>query len=161
MKNALFLMAVVAVCAVSTAHAARPYGTAGCGLGSVLMGKSGNQILAATTNGTFYSQTFGITSGTSNCTDAGTVSAQRQMPIFVAANREALANDIARGNGDTLSSLSSVMGCSDSSAVGSTLQRNYQQIFPSESVDSDQVTDSIRSVIRQDNRLARDCRNVG
>ena len=29
------------------------------------------QVLAATTNGTSYSQVFGITSGTSNCTTDG------------------------------------------------------------------------------------------
>src|SRR5205823_3826374 len=40
------------------------YGLAGCGLGSMLFGdqKGMIQILAATTNGTFGSQTFGITS---------------------------------------------------------------------------------------------------
>ncbi len=45
------------------------YGTAGCGLGSMAFGnqKGAIQILAATTNGLFGTQTFGITSGTSNC----------------------------------------------------------------------------------------------
>src|SRR5690348_10000976 len=47
------------------------YGVAGCGFGSMLFGKQPGfiQVLAATTNGTFGSQTFGISTGTSNCTD--------------------------------------------------------------------------------------------
>ncbi len=51
-----------------SAHAA-PYGEAGCGLGSMIFGDSPGfvQVLAATTNGCSGSQTFGITTGTSNC----------------------------------------------------------------------------------------------
>ena len=45
------------------------YGMAGCGLGSILFGaKPGKiQILSGTTNGIYGNQTFGISSGTSNC----------------------------------------------------------------------------------------------
>ena len=42
----------------------------GCGLGSLVIKDQSTvmlQVLAATTNGTSGSQTFGITSGTSNC----------------------------------------------------------------------------------------------
>ena len=48
-----------------------------CGWGSKLMaGQSGvvPQVAAVTTNGTFGNQTFGITTGTSGCTQDGTVS---------------------------------------------------------------------------------------
>ncbi|HMX95743.1 MAG TPA: DUF3015 family protein, partial [Elusimicrobiota bacterium] len=49
----------------------------GCGLGYVLFGNNDNtpvmQILAATTNGTSANQTFGMTSGTSGCTEDGAV----------------------------------------------------------------------------------------
>ncbi|HYG66757.1 MAG TPA: DUF3015 family protein, partial [Anaeromyxobacteraceae bacterium] len=45
------------------------YGAAGCGLGSMAFGNTPGavQILASTTNGLFGTQTFGITTGTSNC----------------------------------------------------------------------------------------------
>src|SRR5512137_902647 len=45
------------------------YGAAGCGLGSMAFNKQPGifQILAATTNSLTGTQTFGITSGTSNC----------------------------------------------------------------------------------------------
>ena len=48
---------------------ARQYGMAGCGLGSLAFEPGEGQISAATTNGTFYNQFFGISSGTLNCVD--------------------------------------------------------------------------------------------
>ncbi len=59
--------------ASSPQASAAPYGTAGCGLGSIVIGSKPGmmQIFAATTNGTSASQSFGITSGTSNCVDHG------------------------------------------------------------------------------------------
>src|SRR3954469_2639303 len=64
------------------------YGMAGCGLGSLIFGpvnSPGAQILAATTNSTFGSQTFGITSGTSNCVSGGVVALDRQQTAFAEA----------------------------------------------------------------------------
>jgi hypothetical protein len=88
----------------------RGYGPAGCGLGSLIFEPNSGftQIFAATTNGTFGSQTFGISSGTSNCTDSsgGSDSAK----AFVETNRTALAKDIARGQGETIESLSRLGG---------------------------------------------------
>ena len=51
----------------SSALAKRGYGKAGCGLGSAVMGASGGQIFAATTNNTLSSQYFGISFEMSNC----------------------------------------------------------------------------------------------
>jgi len=96
------------------------FGTAGCGLGSMLFGKQPGmiQVLAATTNGSFGTQTFGITSGTSNCTDMS--SGPGSAKAFIETNREALAKDIARGQGETISSLSSLAGCQNSKRVESS-----------------------------------------
>src|SRR6267154_405016 len=102
------------------------YGTAGCGLGSLLFGNKPGivQILAATTNGTSGNQTFAITTGTSNCED--TKASASATKAFVQANREAVSKDIARGTGETISSLSTLAGCADQSAVGATLQREFK-----------------------------------
>jgi len=86
----------------AVSHSSKAYGMAGCGLGSVVIGKSGSQISAATTNGTSFSQPFGITSGTSNCDAGAASSSTASVTIFVAANREALQKDISRGSGETL-----------------------------------------------------------
>src|SRR5712691_12711696 len=82
------------------AHGKATYGAAGCGLGSLVFGdqKGMIQVLAATTNGTFWSQTFGITTGTSNCGDTAMTIAGTK--IFIEGNREALAKDAARGSGE-------------------------------------------------------------
>jgi hypothetical protein len=162
MKKITIALAVTALFG-SLAHAQSPkYGMAGCGLGSLAFkeDKVVEQVLAGTTNGTFYTQTFGISSGTSNCTDDGVVSARRQVPMFIEANQIALANDIARGEGETLAHLSSVLGCNDDARFGSTLQKNYNKIFSTENIKGARVTDSILSTVKSDSALASNCKNM-
>ena len=66
------VMAAAILVAFGAVAFAEDYGSAGCGLGSLVFKQNdGTQILAATTNGTFGSQTFGITFGTSNCNSKG------------------------------------------------------------------------------------------
>jgi hypothetical protein len=130
------------------------YGPAGCGLGSMIFAPDSGftQIFAATTNGTSANQTFGITSGTSNC-DSGS-GGSKSAKVFIQTNREALAKDIARGSGETLSSLSQLAGCSSSTAVGSSLQRNFKTIFPEASLTDQQVATNVMSSLRSDKALA-------
>lgn len=121
------------------------YGLAGCGLGSVFFG-DGSPVLAATTNGSSSNQTFGITSGTSNCvkTDGGAASAR----AFVQTNRSALSKEIARGRGESIASLSQLAGCSDSAAVGKALQRQFKLIFPSARASDQSVSDAVITTLR-------------
>lgn len=162
MKTTTTLIAICGLLSASSALAkGKGYGMAGCGLGSQLfMGKNDqvSQILGATTNGTSGNQTFGISSGTSNCTDQGVVTSQ--IPMFIETNQIALANDIARGNGETLAHLSKVMGCSDTGRFNTTLQKNYGEIFTTDNIRSSQVTNSILDVIKNDSKLAGNCKNI-
>jgi hypothetical protein len=134
------------------------YGTAGCGLGSVLFGdsKGMSQLLVATTNGLFASQLFGISSGTSNCQD--TSGNARSAHAFIETNREALAKDMSRGSGETLNNFAALMGCSDPQAVGTSLQKNFKQIFPTEAVSTDEVTQSVFDTLKSENVA---CSNLG
>lgn len=136
-----------------TAHA-DPYGMAGCGLGSLIFkDKPGIvQVLAATTNGTFGTQTFGITTGTSNC--ESTKASAQSTKAFVQANREAVSKDIARGSGETISSLSTLAGCSNPNAVGATLQKEFKTIFPNEQVSDVAVSDSVVQALQAHSELA-------
>jgi len=148
-------MAALAVLLTTLAAlASDKYGTAGCGLGSLAFGnqKGAIQILAATTNSLFGTQTFGITTGTSNCADTSGGSASAK--AFIETNREALAKDIARGQGETVKNLATLAGCSDSAAVGAKLQKNFSSIFPDASVKSEQVSESILSALKDDKALA-------
>ena len=124
------------------------YGMAGCGLGSILFGEQPGmiQIIAATFNNTQGNQTFGITSGTSNCVDEG--QQQRTAALFITANREALEKDISRGSGESVATLSEIMGCGDAQAFGTKLQSNYSRIFPDQNVSTDSVVSTIQSMVK-------------
>src|SRR5438094_2890324 len=135
------------------------YGLAGCGLGSLVFGdqKGGIQILAATTNSLFGSQTFGITSGTSNCVDSAAPG--KGARIFIEGNREALAKDAARGSGETITTLSAVAGCNDAKAVGAVQQKRFAQLFPGEKTPVDQVSQNVIKELRSNSSLA--CGKIG
>ena len=157
-----FIGAVSAVVLLSSAVAvAAPYGTAGCGLGAVLIGdKPGAiQILAATLNGTFGNQTFGITTGTLNCGPAAADQVTQRTQVFVEANREVLAKDISRGQGETIANLAAIAGCSNTDAVGATLQGKFDTIFPSEQTSSTDVTKSLLETLKSEPSLA--CSQLG
>lgn len=149
------LGAVVGTFAASNAHAAG-YGAAGCGLGSIIIGSKPGfmQVFAATTNGTFASQTFGITFGTSNCGDGAVAAGPK---VFIEANKEALAKDMSRGSGETIQNLSAVAGCKDSAQVGTHLQRNFQAIAPSMQTPS--FSETVMQSLRSDKSLA--CGKLG
>ena len=125
------IIATVAFLGLSGVAMAASYGPQGCGLGSTIFTDNSSlvdQVLGATTNSTSGNQTFGMTSGTSNCELDGKGKGSAQA-VFIEANKVALANDIAKGHGETLASLTKLYGCSDVAAVGSALQKNYEAIF--------------------------------
>jgi hypothetical protein len=155
MRTSLFLaVAALVTFAPAASSAAEPqqtqsalkgtgkYGVAGCGLGSMAFGDQpgGIQILAATTNGLLGNQTFGISSGTSNCGKSAFAQGTKN---FVEANREALAKDISRGQGESIGALTVINACADSRAVGTALQKSFSVIFPDENVSNDDVTKAI------------------
>ena len=145
--------AVLATLLIAGTASAGGYGAAGCGLGSIVFGNKGGimQVLAATTNGFLGSQTFGITSGTSNCANTGGGAPSAQ--AFIETNREALAKDISRGSGETIVNLTTLSGCSDAGAVGASLQKNFKSIFPTADVSNTQVSGSVIDVLRADKTL--------
>lgn len=121
----------------------------GCGLGSLVFKENNStQILAATTNGTFGSQTFGITFGTSNCDASGKLFAKKdQVKDFVAANQAALAKEIAKGNGESLDGLASMMGAENKTEFKQKLKMNYSELFPkNNTVTAEQLTEKLYSV---------------
>jgi hypothetical protein len=64
----------------------------------------------ATTNGTFGSQTFGISTGTSGCTNDGKIMGEHKTTMFAELNFDALSAEMAQGQGEHLASLASLMG---------------------------------------------------
>ena len=128
---AAVVLAAALVLAMPHAMASTGYGTAGCGLGSIAYGaKPGMvQAIASILNITGM-QSFGISSGTSNCIEkpgsgeeqdgekeqkkhkkkknTGSVPEQTD---FIANNLNTLKRDAAQGYGDALAALASILGC--------------------------------------------------
>ena len=151
MLKKLSLLVVLFV--ASQAHAYH-YGMAGCGVGSlVFKDQPGTtQIVAATLNNITSPQTSAITSGTSGCYD--THGSQAQVN-YIDTNKVALKSDIARGNGETLDGLMTMMGCKEVNAVKMEIKNNYKTIFNSED------TQEIFKAIKNNEAVAKSCTILG
>jgi hypothetical protein len=152
MKRLLIVTVTVAISLMIAGTVfAEGYGSAGCGLGSLLIGEGTGftQVFAATTNGTFGSQTFGITTGTSNCEKQAKFASTKRLTEFVQANMDNLAKDVAMGKGESIETLAELMGISSQKrpVVYAKLQSNFSNIFTSEKVEVADVVDNIVTVI--------------
>ena len=130
-----------------------------CGWGAKLFdGQSGMapQVLAVTTNGTFGNQTFGITTGTSGCTQDGVVKSSWKTAMFIDGNKDRLARDMSIGNGETLDSLAHLIGVreGDRATFNRVVQANVSMIFPSGSSTGDSVV-ALKQVLRSESELAQ------
>src|SRR4249920_3760523 len=128
-----------------------------CGWGAKLFdGQSGiaPQVLAVTTNGTFGNQTFGITTGTSGCTQDGVVKSTWKTAMFIDGNKDRLARDMSVGSGETLDSLAHLIGVRDEdrAAFNRVVQANVSLIFPSDST-TDQAVVALKAVLGSDREL--------
>ncbi len=151
------LLAVAAVTAVFPLSAlADNIGT--CGWGSKLFeGQSGvaPQVLAVTTNDLVGSATFGITSGTSGCTQDGTVKSSWKTALFIDGNKEALARDMSVGSGEALDSLALLMGveAQDRDAFNRAAKSNMGRIFAKDA--TPEIMAALRHVLADNAQLAR------
>ena len=112
-----FMLTIFLVMGMSgTALGAHDSSGPGCGLGKLAWSDYPNkeniapQVMMATTNGTFGSQTFGISSGTSGCSNDGKVWASEKVNVFTALNFDNLSQEMAQGQGEHLTSLATLMG---------------------------------------------------
>lgn len=120
----------------------------GPGLGYILIGDktgAGWDLLASFLNGIYWNQYFAITFGTSGY-DKGLVSMTKTNQ-FVADNMDALAADIAKGEGEYIDTLSSMLNVSDAVAFKAALQNNFDEIFTSADVSAEEVTNKIYSFV--------------
>ncbi len=139
------IISALAVVSFGAAAFAGDYGSAGCGLGSLAFKENnGTQILAATTNGTFGSQTFGITFGTSNCNAKGMVKVSKARESFIEANYKDLSRDVASGKGEYVTNLAKLYGANPVT-FAELLQKNHTVIF---------AANSAQTAVNEINRLA-------
>jgi len=130
----------------------------GCGPGTqIWAGNSGlmPKVLGATTNGSFGLQTFGITFGTFNC-HQGKVTADARTRAFAAANLDALARDMAQGDGEVLATFAGLLGVSDADRAEfyAFTQRNFARIFANENTTEVDMLASLEQLMAEEPQLA-------
>jgi hypothetical protein len=153
------MVAAVALCAVMVlgiayaASAGQARENTGCGLGTMLFQNNADhstllQSLQATTNGSFGNQTFGITSGTSECKQPSKFAKNDRLNEFVVANMDNLAKEIAMGKGETLEAFAELLQVPSEKRPEfyRTLQTNFAKIFTSENVQMANVVDNVATV---------------
>ncbi|MFL1403820.1 DUF3015 domain-containing protein [Marinobacter sp. M1N3S26] len=129
----------------------------GCGVGAmVFKGQSGiaPHVLAATTNGIFGNQTFGMTTGTLGCNTNASI---QSMAMYMDSNVDKVARDMSRGSGENLETLAVLLNVdeADRGEFYRLLQDNFATIFPSSDTTSDQAVDAIVALLEQNDRLSK------
>ena len=152
MKKVLLGLALSLVI-TGSAFAGQAQNNVGCGLGTMLWeNKADNsllfQLFQGTTNGTSGSQTFGMTSGTSNCQKPSKIVQNEKLIHFVQANMDNLAQDIAMGKGESLDTFAEMLGVApgQNAAFNAKLQANFSKIFTSENIVLAEVIDNAVTV---------------
>lgn len=142
----------------SLANAAGQYGMAGCGIGALVFGDQPGkvQIVAGVLNNLISPQTSAITSGTSNCYESGGRAAS---DMYIETNKVALQEDVARGEGETLAGLLTIWSCDNASQIGSTLQKNYGNIFVAP-MTSTAIKGSMQNTIKNNEAVAASCQTL-
>jgi len=158
MKKTLVLAAVGILASSGVAMAGDP--DVGCGWGTMAFkGQTGvaPKVLAATTNGSTGSQTFGISSGTAGCKRSGAIQADARLNMYAGANIDKLASDMAQGQGESLDTLATLLGVSDGDkpALFSLTKQNFGALFPSEQVTAGELLGTLSTLMATDQQLAK------
>ncbi|NAW67178.1 DUF3015 family protein, partial [Photobacterium halotolerans] len=93
---------------------------------------------------------------TLGCDGNGVITSKEKLAMFIDGNMDNLARDIARGEGETLATLTDVWGMSDEAkaAFNATARNNYASIFASENVTSADVLANLNTMVADQNTLA-------
>ena len=151
----MWIVAVIAVFVLMTgsAFAGQAQNNTGCGLGTMLFkGNADNSVVLqtfqATTNGIYGNQTFGITTGTSDCHQPKNFVSNERVNEFMVANMDNLAKDIAQGRGETLDAFAELIGvpAENRAEFYAQLQAGFGRIFTAPGVQMASVMDNIATV---------------
>ncbi len=159
MRKVLLGLFVLAVISPSVAMARGNHPMAGCGLGYVLLSNKDNgkisQVLGATTNGTSGNQTFGISSGTSGCTEDGAVKIVKEAEVFAEINLDSLRRDMAMGDGEFVRAFASLIA-TDATKVSSLVKvfhSEYASLFPSSTTTSAELLETVANLLAAHSEL--------
>ena len=149
---------LVLISASSVANAGAAGGDGGCGWGNALFkGQSGTatHVLAGITNAITGNNTFGMTTGTNGCTTTGTLGYGGQS--VVSSIMDEFSEDVARGEGDALDTVSVVYGvdAQDRDVFAKVMHENFTTLFPSEDVTAEEMMASIEEIMKNDATLKK------
>jgi len=116
-------------------------GPAGCGLGTILFKEKeglGFNILASFFNMSSGNQSFAMSTGTLGCESAKEATVTG--PVFIKLNREKLANDISRGQGETLEAYLKLIDRKNADKL--ILKNNFTTLFAADT-DEDSIHNQI------------------
>ena len=149
LKSISFLSALFVLSQAQAYH----YGMAGCGLGSLAFKDQPGmiQVAAATVNNIVSPQTSAITSGTSGCYDGGSSAAKID---YIETNKVSLKEDAARGQGETLEGLMTLLGCKEPT-IKNELKNNSQTIFGQDDAQG------ILKAIQSNSSMQKSCVTLG
>lgn len=144
----------------STLAMAEAPGGPNCGWGNMLFkGQSGlgPHLVATITNGTSGNATFGMTTGTNGCSVNGTLTYGGQAMIGMEGVLDEFIADAANGQGEAMNAMAVSMGISpeDRPVFAQAMHENFNTLFPTSDVTSDDVYASIVEVMKSDARLAK------
>jgi hypothetical protein len=163
MKKLLMMsITLAALISLSSAAFAAGYGGSGCGPGSLVAGTSPGaiQLVGVTTNVILQpTQYSAITSGFSNCNPQGLVKLDKEREMFAQTNYSSLVREMATGEGENLSTLASMYGCSKEShgEFNSMVQKNFKHLVQSERTTPDQMLVSLENEMASHTVLSKSC----
>src|SRR4029077_15394542 len=137
------------------ALAAGNHPMAGCGLGYLLVSNKDNvkvtQVIGATTNGTFGTQTFGISSGTSGCTQDGAVKVAKAAEVYADVNLDSLRHEMAMGQGEFVNTFASLLGATEATrpALVKFFQSEYASLYPTAQTTSSDMLSTLSVKLAQ------------
>lgn len=160
MKLVLTTAVMIAILPMA-AMAAGENNVGSCGLGPKLFaGQRGvvPQLGATFVNGSLSAHnTFGISSGTSGCTQDGLVTTNFKTAMYIDGNRSKLAQDMSKGSGESLESLAQLIGVKDADKVAfyQVTKENFAKIFVGEQASAEQIALGLKQVLAANSALAQ------
>ena len=148
--------------AAGVGAAGNPDNGPGCGLGKLAWMDYGGQkqiapqVMMATTNGTFGSQTFGISSGTSGCANDGVIMKNKHVNM-ASRSFESLAEEMAQGRGEHLASLAALLAVPEEAQPEffALVQEKYSILVGSDDTTAVTMLQALQSAMAERPALAK------
>jgi len=157
--RALIIIALI----FSSIAIARADSSTGCGLGSMIWKQNSivSALFRATTNHSFSSQLFGITTGTSGCSQHSIVKRDMYPVYYAEANMPELRYEMAMGQGEYLATFAQVLGCTPAAQAEFMVwaKQSYGSMFPHADAKAQDMLKGLGQSFKQTS-IARSCDNL-